>query len=404
MQAVLSGWIHDVPERGNQLKILLLKGLSQYDAMRGYIDHWERYCRAWGHETAVFDVVLGDTTEHLQEMCREWQPDGILSCNAIYAEVIESFMPEKCLFCTVLYDNPVFHGERLAGLGERSIVLSCDRIYAEFIRDQYPNIGRTGFLPLSGSQVKTRKPYSERTIDLLFTGSYFDINYHYNTIRQLPENLQIIAENMISIMMEEPDTVLWQAMDQVFDGYGVKLDPVNRLRTLNLFQCIDIFMRAYVRDQVMLQIVDAGIPVHIFGGGWERFQCNHPENLLLHEGYGDASLEALADTKISLNVMPWFRGGIQERNIAAMLAGAVSLTDSSSYIREQFLDGEDIVLYSLKQMDRIPYIIQSVLNNTDRGAAIAEAGYRKALQQHTWEHRMREMLGIIEAERERMGV
>lgn len=401
---MLSRCTSDMTERGYQLKIILLKGLSQYDAMRNYIDHWEKYCRQVGHETVIFDVMSGDTTEKLKEMCQEWQPEVILSCNAIYAEIIETFMPEKCLFCTVLYDNPVFHGERLAGLGERSIVLSCDRIYAEFIRDNYPGIGRVGFLPLSGSQAENRKPYAERTIDLLFTGSYFDINHHYNAIRKLPENLQIIAENIISIMMEEPDTVLWQAMDQVFNGYGIALDSVNRLKTLNLFQCIDIFMRAYVRDQVMLQIVDSGIPVHIFGGGWERFQCKHPENIILHEGYGRDSLQALADARISLNVMPWFRGGIQERNIAAMLAGAVSLTDSSSYIRDHFRDGEDIVLYSLKQPDRIPFIIQSVLNNADRGAAIAQAGYQKAIQQHTWEHRVQEMLGVIEAERERIGV
>lgn len=148
----------------------------------------------------------------------------------------------------------------------------------------------------------------------------------------------------------------------------------------------------------MLHIVDAGIPVHIFGGGWNKFCCNHPENLILHEGYGDTSLQMLADTKISLNIMPWFRGGIQERNIAAMLAGAVSLTDSSTYIEEQFQDGEDLVLYSLKQMDQIPAIIRSILKDEEKAAAIAEAGYQKALQQHTWQHRVGEMLQIIKTE------
>lgn len=380
------------------MKIIVLKGVSQYDAMRQYIDQWERCFREMGQETKVFDVLQGDTTEKLKDILGTWQPDVVISCNAMYAEVIEQMMPKKCLFCTVLYDNPVFHGDRLKALGNRSIVLSCDRFYEAFLCDEYPNLRRVGFLPLSGSQVQTRKPYRERTVDLLFTGSYFDLNHHYETIKKLPGNLQILAENIINIMMEEPNTVLWQALDQVLQGYGITFTQVQRLEVLQLFRCIDIFVRAYVRDQVMLHIVDAGIPVHIFGAGWNKFCCNHPENLILHEGYGDTSLQALADTKISLNIMPWFRGGIQERNIAAMLAGAISLTDSSTYIEEQFQDGEDLVLYSLKQMDQIPAIIRAVLEDEEKAQAIAEAGYQKALQCHTWKHRVEEMLRIIEKE------
>lgn len=384
-----------------KMKILFIKGMSQYDALRQYIDQWDVCFRNLGKETMLFDVLSGDTTERLQELLHTWQPDMVISCNAMYAEVIEGWLPENCLFCTVLYDNPVFHEARLATLGNRSIVLSCDRFYTEFIRDQYPGIRRVDFLPLSGSKVQTRKPYRERQVDLLFTGSYFDINHHYETIKKLPENLQIIAENMIDIMMKEPDTILWQAMDQVMQGYGVVLDPAGRLEILQLFQCVDIFVRAYIRDQVMLHIVDAGIPVHIFGGGWNKFCCNHPENLILHEGYGDVSLQALADTKVSLNIMPWFRGGIQERNIAAMLAGAISLTDSSTYIEEEFCDGEDIVLYSLKEMDQIPAIIQSILGNDEKAALIAEAGYRKAVDRHTWKHRIQEMMAVISQEKEK---
>ncbi|MDE6851585.1 MAG: glycosyltransferase [Lachnospiraceae bacterium] len=384
------------------MKIMLLKGLSQYDAMRQYIDQWDVCFQKLGQETMLFDVPTGDITEGLKEVLRTWQPDVVISCNAIYAEMIEKAMPEHCLLCTVLYDNPVFHGHRLAALGSQTIVFSCDRFYEEFIRGQYPGLRRVGFLPLSGSQAQTRKPYRERTIELLFTGTYFDINKHYEAIKKLPENLQIIAENIISIMVEEPDTVLWQAMDQVMQSYGVSLDSSGRLELLQLFQCIDIFVRAYVRDQVMLHIVDAGIPVHIFGEGWHKFCCNHPENLILHEGYGDVSLGALADTKVSLNIMPWFRGGIQERNIAAMLAGAVSLTDSSTYIEENFCDGEDIVLYSLKEMDQIPAVIHSVLEDDEKGAAIAEAGYRKAVSGHTWEHRVQEMFAVIKQEMKTM--
>lgn len=377
------------------MKILFLKGMSQYGAMRNYIDQWNFYYQKMGCETFMFDAMSGYTTEHLIALIKQLQPDLILSCNIIYGEIITSIMPEKCIYGSVLYDNPIIHGKRLAGMDNRCIVFSCDRFYAEFIRDNYKNIGKVDFLPLSGNMAKEPVPYEKRTIDLLFTGSYFDLNKQYAVIKQMNENLQIIAENMISMMIEEPDLLIWQAFDQIIEAGGGKLKDEDRLNLLNVFGCVDVFVRAYVRDQVMLHIVDGGLKVHIFGEGWEKFSCEHPENLILHKGHGDESLKALADAKLSLNVMPWFRGGIQERNIAAMLAGAVSVTDSSRYIEEHFQDKEDILLYSLKDMEEIPLIIQNVLADDEKAAYIAGNGREKALKNHTWEHRVKDMYQII---------
>lgn len=377
------------------MKIVLVKGISQYGAMRNYIDQWEHYCRKMGHVTYVYDAMSDRLLEHLESVFVEMQPDLVLSCNAIYAESIEGILPEGCRYCTVLYDNPVVHLERLSCLGDRSIVFSCDRFYAEFIQEHYPELHKVVFLPLSGNCTKHQVPYRQRGISLLFTGTYFDLNQHYAAIKQLPETMQIMAENVIDIMLQEPDMLLWQALDQTLSDNDVDMQPNVWMQILSILRCVDIFVRAYVRDQVMLHIVDAGIPVHIYGNGWERFRCSQPKNLILHQGDSEVSLQALANTKISLNVMPWFRGGIQERNVAAMLSGAVSLTDSSRYIEQHFTDDVDIKLYSLKQLDQIPLLIQALLENDDIAAEIAMRGQQKVLSGHTWEHRVADMLQQI---------
>ena len=57
--------------------------------------------------------------------------------------------------------------------------------------------------------------------------------------------------------------------------------------------------------------------------------------------------DMLSQSKISLNVMPWFKNGIHDRIFNSCLNGAVSLSDSSIYIDELFTDRQNIILYDL---------------------------------------------------------
>lgn len=379
------------------MKILLLKGASQYGAMRNYVDQWNFILQEKGHETYILDINSGVTLEQLTHFITSRQPELVLACNAICGKIVEDAVAGFGKYVTVIYDNLVVHTDRLSDLGEASAVFSCDAIYAEYIRKRYPKIGLVGFLPLSGNGTGQQIPYEQRTYDLLFTGSYFNTNKTYETLRSVPDdNIRAIAMQTAQDMIDHPSLVLWDSLDGVLNAWGISMSVEQKTRLLDVFSCIDIFVRAYVRDAVMHRIVNGDIPIHIFGNGWENFSCKHRENLILHEGHGEVAMTALANSKLSLNVMPWFRAGIQERNIAAMLAGTVSVTDSSRYIEENFTDGEDIVLYSLENLEELPGIITRCLEDTERSRQIAERGYEKAVNGHTWKHRVEQLLKEID--------
>jgi spore maturation protein CgeB len=93
--------------------------------------------------------------------------------------------------------------------------------------------------------------------------------------------------------------------------------------------------------------------------------------------------------------MPWFRAGFQERIASAMLCGAVSLTDTSDYIEENFLDGHNIALYSLKELDKLPSIIHKLLNEPSYAQQIAQNGYLESKSHHTWSNRVDAMIQMI---------
>lgn len=374
------------------MKILFLKGISQYGAMRNYIDQWNYFMQKKGYKTYILDLGEGVTLEQLTYFISSQRPKLVMACNAICGKMVEEAVAGFGKYVTVIYDNPLMHTERLSVLGEDSVVFSCDAIYAEYIRKHYPAIGKVSFLPLSGNATRQLIPYKKRKYGLLFTGSYFNVNKTYETLCGFPGDVRMLAMQVAQDMIDHPSLVLWDALDRVLDAWGITLSMAQKEELLSVFRCIDLFVRAYVRDKVIHQIVENQIPIHIFGNGWDKFTCKYRENLILHEGYGGAAMAALANSKLSLNVMPWFRAGIQERNIAAMLAGTVSVTDSSLYIEENFTDGEDIVLYSLERLEELPGIIISCLENTERSCQIAKRGYEKAVNGHTWKHRIEQLL------------
>lgn len=82
-----------------------------------------------------------------------------------------------------------------------------------------------------------------------------------------------------------------------------------------------------------------------------------------------------------------FVTGLHERIFTAMLAGAVCVTEKYELLEKFFEDGKEIVTYSLDEPQQLVAVINDLLSDPRRAAAIAAAGRRKALQKHTWRHR-----------------
>ena len=147
------------------------------------------------------------------------------------------------------------------------------------------------------------------------------------------------------------------------------------------------------------ELADAGIKVHVFGDGWDLLECRHPENLMIMNNLdSEGCLKKLCQTKISLNVMPWFKNGAHDRIFNSMLNGAVCLTDGSLYLDEILHDGKDSSLYSLTEMERLPEIAEGLLSDADRMQTIADGGYELARTGHTWAHRAMVLHNLVEEE------
>ena len=153
---------------------------------------------------------------------------------------------------------------------------------------------------------------------------------------------------------------------------------------------IDLYVRHYFRGEVVKTLVDSGLKVHCFGAGWDHLDCRHPENIVNGNVLDSLGcLQQISRSRISLNVMPWFKDGAHDRVFNSMLNGAVCVSDGSKYMDEILRDGKDYIKYDLDRLAELPEKIRELLVDRDRWEDIVKNGYNKAVNGHTWADRAR---------------
>lgn len=149
---------------------------------------------------------------------------------------------------------------------------------------------------------------------------------------------------------------------------------------------VDWAIRMYQRERVVTVLAEAGFELYLLGRGWENHSASGYPNVHRIDGrvpYAQ-TLPYMADAKINLNVMPWFKSGAHDRIFNTLLQHSLPLTDSSSWIEENFTDGRDIALYDLKHLYSLPAIAERLLHHPDEAEAIIQNGYDKVVRNYTW--------------------
>lgn len=157
-------------------------------------------------------------------------------------------------------------------------------------------------------------------------------------------------------------------------------------------------LRIY-RHRVVEAILNAGIKLHVFGDSWRKYQGRGRENLIIHpKVMAEEALQVWKQTKIGLNIMNGHKAGMTERIANIMLSGAYCLSDETSYLKEHFNAGEDIVLFRADRLDELVEKIRYLLQDDEERKRIALNGRKKALREHIWSVRAKELLRLIQGE------
>lgn len=310
----------------------------------------------------------------------------------------------------IILDHPLYHNSVLRQPLKNMRVVCLDETHAEYIRKYYSHIKEVIVMPLPADTAKSLVPYNERSRDVLFTGTYTSSEdivalamrsggdsveiKNFQTMHKEPAqefiNSMQIFNKMAGYLLENPCETIEKAytfaLGDITEEKVLKETAAAFADGLELNFWADMFIRAVIREELLMEMLRNGIDVDIFGHGWEKFveKCGNVEksegrfkgkiNICGEVDYRQLH-ELYADAKIALNVLPWFKAGQHDRIALAMCNGCVCVTDESTYLEKKFVDGENIFMYSLEDMTGAAMLVRDLLTHPLEAARAAAKGY-----------------------------
>lgn len=324
-------------------------------------------------------------------------------------------------YINIVVDHPYHYHKFLQKRPRQYFQIDIDRNHICYMKRYFPEVELLPFLPSAGteeiSQLADDTQVPEKKFDVVFTGTYIDPHCFDVFIERNGEEYAAFYREILTELLKYPERLLEDvAREHLIQEIEGVTEPELK-ETLGNMQFLDYYIRFFMRGEVVRTLVDAGIKVHVFGGGWENFSCRQPQNLIFENEAGDlVSLEQvqkseclksrylnsaeclgrIRQAKISLNVMPWFRDGAHDRIFNSMLNHAVCVTDDSEYLRENLLDNEEVCYYDLKNLRSLPFLVEKLLADKEEWARIEHNAYQCARKKHTWSNRATQLVAWIE--------
>lgn len=265
-------------------------------------------------------------------------------------------------------------------------VLIHDRNYYKFIKEYYPSVSSVSIFPPAGERFKGR---AAKEYPLTFIGSYKDPDTWDLVIKELDEKYHGKAGALVEYMYQNPNQTYEEGL---LSMYGKE---ANAEVFYDLKQTYFVVM-SRIRKEILLNILDAGLELHVFGDSFDNEVFSCYENLHIHkELTPEESIEVYAKSKATLNIMSWHKDGRTERVANAMLNFALVVTDRCDYLCEEYSDNDDIILFDLKDYSDLGERIQKALDNQDKLYSMVDNAFNKAINIDTWEKRAEEFLSIL---------
>lgn len=317
----------------------------------------------------------------------------------------------QVLCVNIVVDHPLYYYKELKDLPERYLQICIDKGHEDYMRMYYPQVALGRTLPLAGSNVWEAEetgenigfscrfgsppylPVAERTKELSFVGNYTPPRQFEQYITRLGEEYEAFYRGMLDDFMEHP----WKETHEVFAEHSRQamgeLSAEEQLLADHNLLFLDLYIRFFFRGEAVRILTESGIAVQAYGAGWELLDTKGKEFLSCNGSQTSAQcLNVLADTKLSLNVMPWFKQGAHDRIYSSMYSGAVSVTDTSRYLQQTLSDRENVVFYELSKLSGLPETVHTLLAEEYRLQQIADAAYAYVSERHTWKQYTRELL------------
>lgn len=369
-----------------------------YQILSVFAEQFGAALRRLGYLVEYFDLSQEDFTETYRLIGQHYQAVIGIQSYMFSAKLNNDmgFLHDKIIGpkYNFILDHPSRVENHLKEVPKQLTILAVDRNYAAYAKKTYPV--NAIFFPPGG--ICTSFEPQERIFDVTFIGSYFDnFSFVLERFSEFSRQDRFLANRFWLIMKKSPALPAEEALSMALEHYHMQLSWAEFAELFHRFRDLIVYMATYYRMKVLRTLLEAGIPVHVFGTSWKSCPLRANPNFIWHNEdlSTDECLLVWQQSKIALNTMTWHKDGITERILNSMLQKAVVLTERNPYMEEAFCDGKDVLLYDLDKLNELPKIIQNTLPYPEKLSAIAKNGYLNALENHTWDSRAKEFIHIL---------
>lgn len=290
-----------------------------------------------------------------------------------------------------IFDHPVRMKEYLSNVPKNFHVLTHDTNYVRFI-ENYFNY-RAYFWPLAGKEVQLEN--LPKIYDISFVGTYNDYRKEMRLIHSLPREIRFMANHFLRVLRKNPNLTAEEALSEVFDKKGHRPSKEEFLERLWDLRAVLYCVIHYYRYRIIKQLLDAELQIDVFGENWQSSPLSVYSNLICHPDIDyEKNIQVFQQSKLSLNIMAWHKGGFTERMANIMLSKTVLVTDYTTYLHERYMSDEDLVVFQLNELEKLPEKLKCFLENDEKRLNIAANGWEKAHQYETWDVRVRDFLHV----------
>lgn len=309
-------------------------------------------------------------------------------------------------FFLFLLDHPMDHVVKLKGAGKGLHVICIDRDHPAYIKRGFSEIEHTHFtllggLPAPAGAVFSEEQFEQRPKDIVLTASRVNLEQREEAILSLSDGMRSIALSLLDLLLDERSLDNEQALERVIADKGLSGISGEEFAMLEaMTNSVNIYVRAYVREEIVRTLMASDLKIDIYGKGWEALADEMGPNVRLHAAVPYTETPKIYyDSKLVLNVMPWFKNGSHDRIPSSMLSGAVPLTDHSKLLDEWFLtDDEDkktVAFYDLSHTEKITGIAKDLLSDTHALYLRSERGRNYAFAHMSWSNTARDVLKFM---------
>lgn len=369
--------------------LTLVNSSTQYDVMHSFRKSVARAFESANVRTSQAALHEMESKDFLLQMYRS-PPDCTFAFNGPRRTRSGKLLAEELDLPHVAWLVDAAHFSREFAQFPLHILITPDQKSADLFRKW--GAKHAYFLPHAADPLPAAIPIGEREFPLVFLGSIADPeSYLTDWKSRYPTEVIDFLRESAQQTINDPDLCYQDLLSTHPFFQSEERDE--------LIQEFDVYMRTVDRVQLLRSL--SGMPIHLFGNVIGTTSRSVGEiiggdlsHLTIHPAVSfSEALEIMQNAQIVLNSSPMFKTGAHERIFYAPSAGAVLLTNETPWIRSHFRSSEELLTYRNKE--EVKESIKALLANPEALKSIANAGREKVLSAHTWNHRIRQLLEIM---------